>query len=481
MPEINSLPRSTPEAQGISSTAIIHFISTAEKLLQYLHSFILLRHNQVIAEGWWHPWRAETPHMLFSLTKSFTSTAVGMAIAEGLLSVDDPVLSFFPALAPRKVSSNLAEMKVQHLLTMTTGHDLDTTERMIKNPNPIKKFLSLPVEHAPGTHFVYNSGASFILSSIVQKLTGQTLLGYLTPRLFTPLGIQGATWESHPNGVNFGGWGLSIKTEDIARFGLLYLQRGQWKGQRILHSSWVEAATSKQVPNGDDPNSDWTQGYGYQFWRCRHNMYRGDGAFGQYCIVMPDQDVVLAITAGVTDMQEVLNLVWDSLLPALGKNGLPESESEYRSLLSVQKNLKIAPPHGAICLPRSDTYSGRSYFFTPNSGTLRKINFNFGKDKCDITYQLLGGGKRRGIHHLSVGYETWIDGVSYLVSVTPQPVATSGVWTDKDTFTITMCQYETLFIQTIVCQFSDDKLLYNCKVNVSFGPVEPIQLVGVAG
>ena len=254
MPKPNQLQHSSPEAQGIPSAAIADFVATAEKTITSLHSFMLLRHGAVVAEGWWHPYRPETPHMLFSLSKSFTSTAVGLAVAEGRLTVEDPVLSFFPTDAPKKVSKNLAAMKVHHLLSMSTGHDQDTTERTLRSRNPFKAFLSLPVEHAPGTHFVYNSAASYMLAAIVQKLTGQTLLEYLTPRLFEPLGIAGATWESHPNGVNFGGWGLNIKTEDIARFGQLYLQKGLWNSQRILPEAWVEAATSKQVSNVGNPD-----------------------------------------------------------------------------------------------------------------------------------------------------------------------------------------------------------------------------------
>ena len=286
-----SLPRSAPESQGIASAAIQDFVTAVEQNIQSLHSFMLLRHGTVIAEGWWHPYRPEAPHVLFSLSKSFTSTAVGLAVADGLLSVEDPLLKFFPQEAPQKIDPNLAAMQVRHLLTMTTGHHEDTTERIMRASNPLKAFLGLPVEHEPGTYFVYNSGASFMLSAIVQKLTGQTLLEYLTPRLFEPLGITGATWDSHPNGVNFGGWGLNIKTEDIARFGQLYLQKGQWQGRQLIPAAWVAAATAKQVPNDPDENPDWEQGYGYQFWRCQPAaMYRGDGAFGQFCVVMPEQD-----------------------------------------------------------------------------------------------------------------------------------------------------------------------------------------------
>jgi CubicO group peptidase (beta-lactamase class C family) len=234
--------------------------------------------------------------------------------------VDDKVLSFFPDDAPRTIHDNLASLRVRHLLTMTTGHDKDATDATFRRRDhrAEKAFLSVPVPHAPGTRFVYNSAASYMLSAIVQKLTGQTVLDYVTPRILEPLGIKGACWDSYVNGVNFGGFGLSLRTEDIARFGQLYLDRGLWNGRRLLPESWIAEATARQVPNGENPSPDWVQGYGYQFWRCQpRGVYRGDGAFGQYCIVMPEQDAVMAITAGVGDMQAVLNSVWQKLLPGM--------------------------------------------------------------------------------------------------------------------------------------------------------------------
>src|SRR5207245_11105169 len=178
----------------------------------------------------------------------------------------------------------------------------------------------------PGTQLCCNSAGSYMLSAIVQHLTGVTLLEYLRPRLFGPLGIEGATWESCSRGINKGGWGLSVKTEDIARFGQLYLQKGHWQGRQPVPEKWVEEATCKQIANGTGETSDWAQGYGYQFWRCRHGSYRGDGAFGQFCIVMPQQDAVVAITSGVSDMQAVLNVAWDHLLPAMQPDPLPGSD-----------------------------------------------------------------------------------------------------------------------------------------------------------
>jgi hypothetical protein len=479
MPASIHLPRSTPEEQGINSSAILDFINRVEEFAMGIHSFMLVRYGQVVAEGWWHPWRRDSAHMLFSLSKSFTSTAVGLAVAEGRLSIDDRVLSFFPMECPKQIGKNLEAMKVKHLLSMSTGHDLDTTERVFRSRYPIKAFLSLPVEHAPGSHWVYNSAASYILSAIVQKLSGQTLVEYLTPRLFEPLGIEGATWESHPNGINFGGWGLNLKTEDIALFGQNYLQKGEWNGQRILPEVWIDEATRRQISNGEDPHSDWAQGYGYQFWRCRHNIYRGDGAFGQYCIVMPDQQAVLAITAGVADMQAVLNLVWDTLLPAMGAHQLPGDEKMASKLAECLKGLKFIAPQRGGTSPITKQIAGKTYRFEPNYETLHSMSFEFGEHDGVLNYRLLGGGKRRGNQRLEFGYGEWREGVTTLGAPTPQKAAASGVWTTEDTFTLTVCLYETPFVLTLACRFDGDKMSYDRKANVAFGPLEQPQLIGM--
>src|SRR5262245_27028568 len=278
------LPRSNPEAQGVSSAALLSFIEAADKSIDSLHSFMLLRHGQVIAEGWWSPYQAQSPHSMFSLSKSFTSTAVGLAIAEGKFSLDDEVLKFFPEDAPVESVANLKAMRVRDLLRMNTGNENEPPRP--RDQSWKKAFLNHPVRFKPGTHFLYNTQATYMLAAIVEKTTGMPLLDYLSPRLFEPLGIQNPTWEKSPEGITAGGFGLSIRTEDIARFGQLYLQKGKWRGKQLVPLAWVEGATSYQTSNGSNPRSDWDQGYGYQFWRCRNGAYRGDGAFGQYCIVL---------------------------------------------------------------------------------------------------------------------------------------------------------------------------------------------------
>src|SRR5437773_2555584 len=344
-----ALPRTPPEAQGVSSAAMIEFVNALDQQIGGVSGVMVVRHGQVIAEGWWAPYDAEHSRVLYSLSKSFTSTAVGLAVAEGKMSIDDEVLKFFPDDAPTDSGHNLKQMRVRDLLTMSTGHQDEPPTA----PDAVsaKSFLAQAVPHLPGTHFKYNTAGTFMQSAIVQKVTGQTVLDFLRPRLFEPLGIEHPVWDTNFQGISLGGYGLRVRTEDIAKFGQLYLQKGGWNGKQLLPTEWVAMATAKQTSNGSNPKSDWNQGYGFQFWRCRHNAFRGDGAFGQYCLLMPDQDAVVAITSGVKDMQAVLNVIWDKLLPALQSQTMPADSAASQELTHRLAHLEVRPAQGSATSP----------------------------------------------------------------------------------------------------------------------------------
>ncbi|QDT39885.1 serine hydrolase domain-containing protein [Stratiformator vulcanicus] len=336
------LPRSSPESQGISSEAILEFVNAADQQVDQMHSFMLVRHGRVVAEGWWAPEAADKPHILWSLSKSFTSMAVGLAVEEGKLSIDDKVLSFFPDEAPDDPSANLKAMTVRDLLTMATGHD--PIPHMEPDDQWVEKFLATPVVKQPGSDFLYSTPGTFMLSAIVQKVTGETVNDYLKPRLFTPLGIKDPRWDKNPQGITIGGYGLYICTEDIAAFGQFLLQGGKWNGKQLVPEEWVAKATSLQIDNPDGPhsgNADWRQGYGFQFWQCRHNAFRGDGRDGQICLVLPEHDAVIAITAKTSQMQLQLDLIWKHLLPAFKDSPLPEDKTSHARLKSKLKMLRV--------------------------------------------------------------------------------------------------------------------------------------------
>ena len=485
-----TLPRSTPEEQGVSSTAIARFVDALERNLRDVHSMMLVRGGYVIAEGWWAPYRRELPHSLFSISKSFTSTAIGFAVDEGLMTLDDHVVDLLRDDLPEVVSDNLAAMRVRDLLTMTSGHSVDTVAATSDtHGNWAKTILALPVEHVPGTTFAYNSGATYLLSAILQGITGQRVLDYLTPRLFDPLGIDGATWEQCPRGIDTGGWGLSITTEGIVAFGETYLRDGIFEGRQVVPASWVRTATALQVNNGDfATDDDNAQGYGFQFWRSRHNTYRADGAFGQWSIAMPDHDALLVVTSGLDDAR-ALNTVWDHLLPVLTRDKPQAPDATAVAALADRLGtLSLALPDGARDSPTAARVSGTRYVFTANSLGLESARLDFDPDATLLTVV-----DAHGSHEIACGIGEWATGTSALVgslsgtallgtalSATALlgPIAAAGAWADDDSYFATIYFTTTPFALTIAFDFRDDEVTVNVERNVSFGPTQLLHTVG---
>lgn len=319
------LPRSNPLQEQFDASAVDKYLEAVARNNHDLHSLMIVRHGKVIAGYWDEGFSAYSNHVLHSVSKTFTSTAIGFAVAENRLRVTDKVISFFPDILPDTVSEWLAALEIRDLLTMTSGFDIKASDGIRNQLGSWEKLcLSVPITSKPGEKFIYNSMNTYMLSAILKKVTGQNLTSYLYPRLLRPLGIAGVEWEKNPEGIEKGGWGLHAKTEDLAKLGLFYLQKGQWEGKQLLPESWFGEATTAShrqapqwvIPGTKPKDSDWMQGYGYQLWRCRHNAYRADGAYGQFIIIIPEKDAVIVTTANIAAMQDEINLIWEYLLPA---------------------------------------------------------------------------------------------------------------------------------------------------------------------
>jgi CubicO group peptidase (beta-lactamase class C family) len=469
------LPRSLPEAQGISSAVISNFINAVENQNLGLHSFMLLRHGYIVSEGWWSPYKPDLPHMLFSLSKSFTSTAIGFAVTEKLITLDDSVISFFPEDVPDESTENLSKMSIRHLLMMGTGQVTDTMDTLHQSAdgNWVKAFFTIPVEKEPGTHFLYNTGATYMLSAILQKVTGQTLLEYLEPRLFTPLGIRGATWESCPRGINTGGFGLSITTEDIAKFGQLYLQKGIWNNQRLLPEEWIVEATSKRISNGEGDH-DWAMGYGYQFWQCQHGVYRADGAFGQICIVLPEQDAVVAITAGTNSIQGILNEVWEHLLPNMNEAPLQEDQISTANLAEQLKNLSIDPPQLQHSSLLEAQINGKTYTLESNQFLLATLSISFNNHEAEFTL-LDELGEQKVIR---LGRGKWVESFAHILDPSTNRIMSSFTWSAEDQLQLSLLFVEMPFYITLEIKFLENMLNLKQKMNVNMGPLEFVDIIG---
>ncbi|HWB24595.1 MAG TPA: serine hydrolase [Chitinophagaceae bacterium] len=478
----NNLQHSAPEAQGVSSAGILDFVNAAEKSKTEFHSFIFLRHGKVVAEGWWNPYRPDLKHSMYSCSKTFTATAVGFAIAEKKVSLDDKLVNIFPGDLPATVSTNLAELTVRDVLMMSDGQDPDPTTFIPPKDNWVKEFLATPVVNKPGTKFLYNSMGTYMLSAIVTKVTGQKVIDYLRPRLFDPLGIKDIDWEVSPQNINTGGWGLRIRTEGMAKLGQLYLQKGIWNGKQILPAGWAEEATTMKImqdpnaPQSKKDSSDWLQGYCFQMWRCRHNAVRGDGAFGQYIIMMPDEDAVVAITAETPDMQDEINLVWKYLLPSMHAGVLPADNDMDKQLTKKLSSLALLPPAKSNVVPAVNI-SGKTFLLQSNGKKIQSLSFAVQNGVCKLGVQ-----GDTALYNISFGNSKWYAGTTtmpgpYLVafekgfykSMPPLKVTGSYDWKDDHTLELTLRYIESPHTEKIVCNFDGDNISADVYNSYEYG------------
>lgn len=324
------LPRSAPSELDVDAARVVRFLDAVDAAGMDFHSLMILRRGAVVAEGWWAPYRCDDIQLLYSLSKTFLAMAVGIAIGERRFSAEDLVADLLPGLVPEPLPDHLRQLRVRHLLSMASGHREETLPRILAmGPDPVRNFLALPPDEPPGSVFAYNQGNSLALSQIITSMTGKRAVDYLRPRLFDPLGIDRAEWLAIPTGIDQGFSGLHVTTESVAKLGQLVLQNGRWGDAQLVPAEFVAECRRPQVGNSrQQTNPDWRQGYGYQMWICLHGAQRADGAFGQFAVVLPDADAVIACTAQVIDMQAQLDLIWRHLLPAF-RDARPAAAAEH--------------------------------------------------------------------------------------------------------------------------------------------------------
>lgn len=450
------LPASEPAAQGVDASGVHAFLDALEAAPDIEpHGLMILRHGRLVASGWWAPYTAGRPQLLYSLSKSFTATAAALAEGEGLIDFDAPVLSYFPEFEADITDPRSRAMLVRHVASMASGHESETVDAAFgADPaEPVRGFLLQPPQQDPGTVFAYNQPCTYTLGAIVQRVTGQTLTEYLRPRLFDPLGIGEALWQRDRTGREIGFSGLHAATDAVARLGQLYLDDGVWQGERLLPEGWVARASRPHVATagamGEQDRQDWDRGYGHQFWISRHG-FRGDGAYGQFCVVLPEHDAVIAATTGTERMQEYLDLVWRHLLPAFHPAPLPGREAADTALRQRLGRLALPPAEGGpVPRERAGHWSGAA--FTPYGGTCEDQP---GLTAAEVTAEADGGwtltltedGERFGARFGGPGWTT---------AEKPVPAAVSGGWTDGDTLAVDVVFLETPHRLRVTCSLTD--------------------------
>ncbi|WP_219511045.1 serine hydrolase domain-containing protein [Nonomuraea ceibae] len=342
------LPRSTPAASGVSSRAVAALLDRLEERSVECHSIMVVRHGHVVAEGWWAPYSAGRPHLLYSVTKSFTSVAVGLAIADGLLSLDDRVVDVLPDHVPAGVSAQARRLTVHHLLSMTAGYRTDSLGEAwrLEPGDLVKGFLRIPFTDPEGTRHTYDNATTYVLARMVERVTGLGLPELLDERLFEPMGVDHAEWDRVASGAAFGFHGLHLTTEAVAAFAELLLRGGVRGDRRLVPAAWIELATRRHadpLPPEDMPgDADFLDGYGYQFWTSPHGFH-GVGSFGQQFVVAPSHDLVVVLTGAHHQEQGVLDAIWECLLPGLDR---ADSAGDDEELAARLRGLSFAPVPG---------------------------------------------------------------------------------------------------------------------------------------
>jgi CubicO group peptidase (beta-lactamase class C family) len=497
----DKLSRSTPESEGVSSAGIINFLNAVDTGSVELHSFMFIRHGKVIAEGWWSPYGSDYKHIMFSASKTYTATAIGLAISENRLKITNKVISFFPSSLPDSISEYMRELTVQNLLTMSVGQDPEP-RAMGTSGDWITSFLKSAPIFKPGTIFKYNNMATFLLSAIVQQVTGQTVFDYLMPRIFQPLTIRGIDWDLNPQGINLGMIGLRLRTEDLAKFGQLLLQNGVWNGKQLIPKEWIKEATSFKIESNDGganraPKNlnDWAQGYCYQMWRGRNNSVRLDGMGGQFVVLFPDKDAVVIMTANARSTQDELNLMHNYLIPAIKSDkAIPENARLNIELQKRQSSL-ILKPTTTAGLSKSEIeskISGKEFDLAKNNNNIQSVYFSFNGNECSFALR-----RDDNISFIKTGLESWemsntlsssllapprVDSKSvdanYKILQPVIKVAASYSWTDKNTLELTARFIEeNLGSETIVCKFSE----VNGTVNVLIEQKAGVPQMGMPG
>jgi CubicO group peptidase (beta-lactamase class C family) len=423
---------STPEAQGIDSEKLAQALLAMREKNVYIHSLLLIRNGYVVTDATFYPYDGQTVHDLASVTKSVMTTLIGIAIDQGKLDLDDQMLSFFPDRAIANLDEAKERITVRHLASMSSGLDCTaegdelTLKEMRASPDYVQFTLDRKVAWEPGSHFVYCSPAIHLLSPILQQATGMTALEFARQNLFEPLGIRETMWKRDPQGY-YGGWAdLSLHPYDMAKIGLLFLQKGQWEGQQIVSRKWVEEATVAQIVT---PGSD-EDPYGYGWWMetDMEGVYRADGRGGQYIYVLPDWNMILVTTGGGFNSGEI----GESLLASFTdlENPLPANPEGVAQLEAAVDAVAQPPEPGPVPpLPAmAQLISGKTYVFDPNPVELQSMTAEFDGSAEAMNYVGFIG---RPVESWPIG----LDGV-YRFSTGPdgRPQGLRGFWADEQTF-----------------------------------------------
>ncbi|MDY4489792.1 MAG: serine hydrolase [Candidatus Faecousia sp.] len=487
----------SPEAVGIRSEDIQSYLDALESSQTEMHGLMIMRHGKLCAQGWWAPFGPNVRHGLQSHTKTYAATAVGIAYTEGLLRLDERLIDIFPEEAPENPSENLKLLTVRDVLCMGCG--MDTMP--MNGPDWIREFLHTPVNHKPGTTYMYNSTGSTMLGAIVRKKTGLGLHDYLTPRLFRKIGIdpENLRWLRMADGMEVGGGGLFATTEDNFRLMKLYADGGVWEGERILAEDYVKLATTNQNDSASEAANnpeakDNFLGYGFQIWMCTpKGAYRADGAMGQFTIVLPEQDMIIGITetaVGAHWAQSTLDITWDFVRRVVAPEALPENPEAHLALQARLARLNIGNPPCQPFSPLVKEISGKTYrmtggCFTPFAGNfmtgekpdaIRDFRLDFDCYGCVWNFET-ASGRREAVRVATNG--TRFTNVLGTLEDVNQLYLCDGFWPEENVFQMHCRWLETCLQDVYTLRFEGSRVTITAENNSPFQWKKPEPITAV--
>lgn len=452
--------KSTPEEQGFDSGKLAEGLLAIRRAGIDVHSLVMVRRGKLFLEAYFYPYDGSTVHELASVTKSMMTTLVGIAAGEGLLSLDDPLLGFFPGRTIANRDARKQSILVRHLASMSSGlectaaQDEATLREMRTDPNWSQFILDKPVVSEPGKQFVYCSPAIHLLSPILQQASGQTALEYFQQHLAEPMGISEVLWRTDPQGYNRGSEGIYLTTPDLAKFGLLWLQKGAWDGRQLVPQDWVEQAVSVQMEDTGDDDL-----YGYGWWVSPGDVdtYSMIGRGGQRLLVAPSLDLVIAMTGGGCEWDELEPFI----LPAIGdmeKPLAPNPQGEAALAEAAAKVIQPPEPSPQPDLPAlAMEISGKTYAFEPNPSNIERFTAYFdGSPQAELKIKFSG-----------IEEATWPVGLDGVYRLTEGdfglPQGARGEWTSPDTFVL---EYDNIANNDhvfLTIQFSGERVIFDTQ------------------
>lgn len=325
--------------ESLNPGAINRFFEQTHRENIEIHTMQIYRGGKQIMRVAQEPYSCTDAREVYSLSKLFASTVVGIAVTKGLVQVTDRLVDIFQR---KEASEKFSHMTLRHLLSMNTGHETCVMPQMVRAENAIEAFFDQEPVYEPGTYFAYNTGASCMLCAVVERVSGMKFFDFACRNLFYPMGMTEVSWGHCQDGLCCGGVGLHVSSDSIMKLGLLYRNFGVYDGKRILSEEWVREASSCVSDNSGNGTPDWCSGYGYQIWKNSRDGYRGDGAFGQLCMVLPGRDAVVAVQADVENMQREIDLIFD-LLDGVG---FQETQAKHFLFEPISSEGLLSAPDG---------------------------------------------------------------------------------------------------------------------------------------